>query len=408
MFIVYNLIYIAVLPILIVRDFFKNDVADIGLIAKRFGLGLGRSNESHIWLHGVSLGEIKTLTPVANSLLNKNRKILLTTTTNTGYQQLLRSFNNNKNVKILPFPYDIVPVYRKFINRFNIHKIILFESEFWPNLLFQKSKKLKIISFNTTLSDKTFSKYSSLKIFSKKILSSVDKFFVQSLEMKKQLENFEIDQVQVIGNIKLYKETYNAETNTKNKIKEKIRNFSGYIVTAGSTHKDEEEFIISSLNKNANRVIFLAPRHPERFKEVGNALDRSVFKWAQFSKIHEITNEDIILFDEVGSLFELYKNSNLAIVAGSICFEKGHNILEPIFAGTPAITGDKLDNYKEIKSIFCDSKIIETFKTSTELAELIDYYEKNENRVKRLDLQVKELNKHGDGYEKIIQQIDEI
>ena len=59
--------------------------------------------------------EVKTLTPIARSLLNKNKNILLTTTTNTGYQELLRSFNNIKNVKILPFPYDIVPVHRRFI-----------------------------------------------------------------------------------------------------------------------------------------------------------------------------------------------------------------------------------------------------------------------------------------------------
>ena len=59
-------------------------------------------------------------------------------------------------------------------------------------------------------------------------------------------------------------------------------------------------------------------------------------------------------------------------------------------------------------SAFCDSKIIETFKTQSELGELIDYYEKNELQLKRLDLQVKELNKYGDGYEKIIQEIDEV
>ena len=136
---------------------------------------------------------------------------------------------------------------------------------------------------------------------------------------------------------------------SKNKIQKKIRNFSGYIVTAGSTHKGEEEFIISSINKSDNRLIFLAPRHPERFNEVSDILSRSGLKWSKFSKINEITNEEVILYDEVGSLFELYVNSNLAIVAGSICYEKGHNILEPIFAGTPAITGNKLENYREIK-----------------------------------------------------------
>ena len=73
MFIVYNLIYIVVLPIFILRDFFRNGIGDIKFFAKKFGLGLETSDEPHLWLHGVSLGEVKILTPIARSLLNKNK-----------------------------------------------------------------------------------------------------------------------------------------------------------------------------------------------------------------------------------------------------------------------------------------------------------------------------------------------
>ena len=72
-----------------------------------------------------------------------------------------------------------------------------------------------------------------LKSFTRKILSLIDKFFVQSQEMKNKLAHFEIEQIQVIGNIKIYKETYKTYFDEKNKKKKKIRNFSGYIVTAG-------------------------------------------------------------------------------------------------------------------------------------------------------------------------------
>ena len=45
MFIVYNLIYIVVLPIFILRDFFRNGIGDIKFFAKKFGLGLETSDE---------------------------------------------------------------------------------------------------------------------------------------------------------------------------------------------------------------------------------------------------------------------------------------------------------------------------------------------------------------------------
>ena len=68
-----------------------------------------------------------------------------------------------------------------------------------------------------------------------------------------------------------------------------------------------------------------------------------------------VTNEEVILYDEVGSLFELYLNSNLAIVAGSICYEKGHNILEQI-AGNPATTGNKLKGIEKLSQHFAIQK----------------------------------------------------
>ena len=65
--------------------------------------------------------------------------------------------------------------------------------------------------------------------------------------MKNKLAHFEIDQIQTIGNIKLYKETYKTNIDAKIKFR-KIRNFSGYIVTAGSTHKGRRIYYLS-INK---------------------------------------------------------------------------------------------------------------------------------------------------------------
>ncbi|MBH36926.1 MAG: hypothetical protein CMD89_03285 [Gammaproteobacteria bacterium] len=408
MFIVYNLIYIFVLPLLILKDFFRKDHGGIRLISKRFGLGLSEQKHTHIWLHGVSLGEIKTLIPVANSFLQKNERILLSSTTNTGISKINKLFGENPNVEIIPFPYDFQSIHNKIIKSFRVKKIILFESEFWPNLLSQKNDEVKIVSFNTIISDNTFSRYKFFKSFIKEALSTIDMFFVQSLDAASKLKNFGLSNVKVLGNIKIYKETYEANQSDYQRIKNKISDCSKCIFTAGSTHNNEEEFIISSLPENNELLLFIAPRHPERFISVERLLEKQKFKWSKFSEIEKVTDEKIILFDEVGTLFELYMNSNFAVVGGSIKYKKGHNFLEPIFAGTSVITGANLENYLEIKSLFCDTGVIETFTSESELRGLVNLYIDQKVRERRLIVQKTEIDKFGGKYKQIIQELHEI
>ena len=69
--------------------------------------------------------------------------------------------------------------------------------------------------------------------------------------------------------------------------------------------------------------------------------------------IIKINDNEILVFDEVGDLINLYAAGDLAIVAGSINYAKGHNFMEPIFADTLSITGSKLsDNIIDGKNIW--------------------------------------------------------
>ena len=152
MLIVYNLIYFLFLPLLILRDFFILKSPKFKTILMKLGFYLGRSNEKTIWLHGVSLGEIKILTPLAKRLSQQGKQVVVSSTTNTGRDELEKVFKNSQ-IKTIVFPYDVPMIYKKLCNQLNIDKVILFESEFWPNLVFSISESTKLISLNTSISD---------------------------------------------------------------------------------------------------------------------------------------------------------------------------------------------------------------------------------------------------------------
>ena len=110
----------------------------------------------------------------------------------------------------------------------------------------------------------------------------------------------------------------------------------------------------------------------------------------------------------MGDLINLYSVVDLAIVAGSIIFDKGHNFMEPIFANTLCITGSKLNNYNQLKKDLCDTNQIETFETKNQLRALVDKYKDSVIRNEKLFAQQKALEDLSGSYELIIDSLNDV
>ena len=409
MFLIYSLIYILLLPLLILRDLLTLDKNKLKTIQQKLGLNITIVENQTIWLHGVSLGEIKILSPLAQKLSDQGQNILITSTTNTGLEELSKNFSNSA-IEILPFPYDLGFVHKKIISNYKVGKIILFESEFWPNLL-NVAKNLNVVSLNTTISDTSFRRFKMLKAFSRQLFSKIDLFLAQSRLTIDRLEFFGVKKIKFIGNIKINPENYSVDPNKKNHY-QKILGTEKLNVILGSSHEGEEIFVVEALAKMDINLI-LAPRHPERVSKVVKELENFGLKGIRMSSLQgevntKINDNEILVFDEVGDLINLYAAGDLAIVAGSINYTKGHNFMEPVFVNTLSITGSKLDNYRQIKEDLCDTNIIETFSEQHELRSLISKYQNVTFRNEKSSAQNDALKSYSGSYDEIIKFIDEL
>ena len=409
MFLIYSLIYILLLPLLILRDLLTLDKNKLKTIQQKLGLNITIVENQTIWLHGVSLGEIKILSPLAQKLSDQGQNILITSTTNTGLEELSKNFSNSA-IEILPFPYDLGFAHKKIISNYKVSKIILFESEFWPNLL-NVAKNLNVVSLNTTISDTSFRRFKMLKAFSRQLFSKIDLFLAQSRLTIDRLEFFGVKKIKFIGNIKINPENYSVDPNKKNHY-QKILGTEKLNVILGSSHEGEEIFVVEALAKMDINLI-LAPRHPERVSKVVKELENFGLEGIRMSSLQgevntKINDNEILVFDEVGDLINLYAAGDLAIVAGSINYTKGHNFMEPVFVNTLSITGSKLDNYRQIKEDLCDTNIIETFSEQHELRSLISKYQNVTIRNEKSSAQNDALKSHSGSYDEIIKFIDEL
>jgi 3-deoxy-D-manno-octulosonic-acid transferase len=127
------------------------------------------------------------------------------------------------------------------------------------------------------------------------------------------------------------------------------------LIVAGSTHAGEDRPVLEAYARvrrlHPEIVLLLAPRHPERFAEVGRLVEECGLRLQRFSHLNGTDagarTVDVVLLDEMGPLAECYRLAVVAFVGGSLVDVGGHNVLEPAAVGTPVVVGPHTANAAE-------------------------------------------------------------
>jgi 3-deoxy-D-manno-octulosonic-acid transferase len=330
-------IYLIFIPFLIILSFKKKYKKSIP--ARFFLINNPPFNKKLHHFHSCSLGETRALKPI----IEKFEEVNLSVITNTGYDEA--SKYKNVNVRFLPFeiflPFWLRPC----------KSLVVMEAELWYMLFYLAKRRCnKTILLNARISKKSYPKYLKFKWFYKRIFERIDIVLAQSEEDKKRLLSLGARNIEVVGNIK----TYFKPKIIREYIKKKP------LIVLASTHKNEEELILSKLDLK-NYQVAVVPRHPERFDEVYNVM-KKYGKVEKISgklkvKIEKVNlDEDLILIDKIGELINLYKVADIVILGGSFVDNVGgHNPIEAAYFNKPIISGKYYFNqialYREVENI---------------------------------------------------------
>jgi 3-deoxy-D-manno-octulosonic-acid transferase len=334
--------------------------------------------QDSIWFHTCSMGETKAIKPIIDEFKNENININISVVTNTGFNEALKY---SSNVKFLP--YEIFLPF--WIKKQKI--LIVLEAELWYMLfLYAKIKKTKTILINARISDNSYSSYKKFSWFYKYIFNKIDKIYSQSIEDKKRLESIGAKNIEVIGNIKL------TQLPKINKILEKTDDF---FITAASTHKKEEKLILESYDKKYGKLI-IVPRHKERFNSVDSIIKNFIknknISYHRYSKQNNFKS-NIVLFDTIGELSNLFAISDAVILGGA--FEKigGHNPIEPAFFNCRIISGEYYFNQKSLFDCVINYKIVKKEDLRNIMKNIKDIEKSKLTKIGNIDKIVSEIKK---------------
>tara|TARA_B100001063_G_scaffold190768_1_gene181645 strand:- start:2426 stop:3577 length:1152 start_codon:yes stop_codon:yes gene_type:complete len=365
-------IYILAIPYLIFKS--KNPKYKQAIPSKFFLRNNPSFKENGIWFHSCSMGETKAIKPLIDYYKDEARVSVIT---NTGFEEASKL---SSNVRYLPFEI-FLPFW---INKQKV--LVVMEAELWFMLfLFAKRKGAKTFLINARISDKSYNSYKSFSFFYKRIFKNIDKVFAQSEIDKNRLEQLGASSVEVIGNIKLAQEPKVNNIFTKNK---------GVLITAASTHENEEKLILNAYNRKQGQLV-IVPRHPERFESVDLLIkeylkDKSL-TYHKYSK-QEDFKSDIVLVDKMGILNDIFAISEVVILGGA--FEKigGHNPIEPAFFKCKLISGKNIFNQKPLFECIKNYYLIEDNELSEYLNNIKNLKKTALVKAGSIDPIIKEIN----------------
>ena len=334
------------------RKLLKNFKAEI---KERFVLSaIKNTPQNAIWIHAASVGEVKSVSVLAQKLKEVYKKpLIITSTTQAGRQAALKSgvFDT-----ALLMPLDFYFFIKRFINFYKPSELFIVEADLWPNLVIASANNsVPVFVINGRLSKRSFKRYKLIKPLIKLILGKISLICAQTEDIAKRYIALGATKERVFntGNIKY--DMLNQNPARTEEAEEIIKNLiwqNEFILTCGSTHAEEEALIIKTAKKLKQVKFIIAPRHLERKNSIIEKLEKSKIPFAVFSKIKEPLKEQkqILLIDTMGMLGAFYTVGKLAFIGGTVSKKGGHNFLEAAILGKAILSGPHFYNTPEVAS----------------------------------------------------------
>lgn len=313
-------------------------------------LGVWPAVEADLWIHCASVGEVLAVRPLVLQWREKypNHRLLMTTMTPTGAEQVAKAFPFAEH-RYLPMDWRFSV--KSALKKITCKHLLIVETELWPNLLqLAKRQGMRIEVVNARLSERSFQRYQKFSLVSRPLFALPDCFLAHAQSDALRFEALGAKKVLVTGSIKfdlaVPEEVF--EANWRRQLG------SRFVWVGGSTHHGEEDVLLRThktlIQKQANALLLLVPRHPERFEAVYTLAKQSFDRVTLRSQTppDQWSDFDVVIGDSMGELMYYYQASDMAFVGGSLIKRGGHNPIEPALLGKAVLVGPHTFNFLDI------------------------------------------------------------
>jgi 3-deoxy-D-manno-octulosonic-acid transferase len=343
------------------------------------------SGSPRIWIHAVSLGEVKVAVPIINALsqILPACSVIVSTTTKHGRELATETFGDT--IPVVYAPADFIGSVRKAL--FCVHPdiMVFLETELWPAWITEAHRMgIKTAIINGRISMKSIRSYLKLRPFFRKVLRNVDAFSMISDQDSARIRAMGADpnKIEVHGNAKYDRLVNLADPAMPRQMQKTLNLKAGSpVFVAGSTRGGEEAMVLDAyekiLKEFPDTVLIIAPRHIERTSEIQSLLERRGFRYQLRTELHDDGAKRtalVVIINTFGELFKLYSIGTVIFCGASLVPLGGQNPLEAAVWGKVVFYGPSMENFLDAKAMLGEVGAGITVSSSEVLAEKVIWF----------------------------------
>jgi 3-deoxy-D-manno-octulosonic-acid transferase len=320
-----------------------------GHMNERFGLHAQRMDR-HVWIHAVSLGEMRSATFLIDQLLDRGEKIVVTHFTPAGRAEAHRLYPDAVKAGQLvscwvPFDYDLA--FRRFFKAFRPKYGLVMEVEFWPGMIMSSRKHgVPLFLCNGQYPSKSWERDKTKTFSAADIVPGFAGVLVKSDRMADPFRTLGMQNIEITGELRFDQPIDQSQAARGAMMRHTHLADRDVIVFASAIDGEDALFVqtmMRALSESTTRRPFFVyvPRHPNRFDEVVEIIESAGLRYQRRTNLDPsgLGDCDVLIGDSLGEMHFYLAFADRVVVGGGFVPKGSHNIIEPLLHEKPVIVG---------------------------------------------------------------------
>ena len=327
-------------------------------LAERFGRHAPFKPGS-IWVHAVSLGELRSAVPMIRALLDRGDTIITTHFTPAGRREAEQVFATDiaaGRLRVAWVPFEFSFAYRRFLKTFAPKCGLVMEIEIWPRMILAARRYgVPLYMCNAQYPSKSYARDRRWALRGL-VMRGFAGALVKSNLQEERFASVGVQNIRVTGELRFDQPIPPHLLAAGLAIRDWLGAKHRRVITVASAVEGEDAVYIAAAQAMlaADRahdrppaLIVYVPRKPERFNEMAAMLTeagftvgrRSQLLDADLAPIGDAPAINLLLGDSLGEMYAYLAMADMVIVGGGFTPKGAHNIIEPLALRKPVIVG---------------------------------------------------------------------
>ncbi len=313
-----------------------------------------------IWVHAVSLGELRSAVPMIRALLDRGDRIVTTHFTPAGRREAEQVFARDiaaGKLRVVWVPLELGVAYARFFKAFRPKCGLVMEVEIWPRMIMAaRGAGVPLFMCNAQYPSKSYARDTARTGLRAQVMRGFTGALVKSALQAQRFASVGVASIQVTGELRFDQPIPPTQLAAGVAVRAWFGASDARVITIASAVEGEDAIYITAIlglraahvaRELAMPLVVYVPRKPERFGDVAGLLaaaglvvgKRSALLDAALQPIATAPQIDVLLGDSLGEMYAYLAMADTVIVGGGFTSKGAHNIIEPLGLRKPVLTG---------------------------------------------------------------------